>query len=73
MMERVMFQADRLLLERARRTARRRGITFPEFVRQALEHELDARADQPRALSCVGIIDTRGQARRREYAPEPWR
>lgn len=68
-----MFQADRPLLERARRTARRRGITFPELVRQALEHELGARADEPRPLSSVGIIDTKGQARHREYAPEPWR
>jgi hypothetical protein len=73
MMERVMFQADRLLLERARRAARRRGITFPELIREALQHELGGRAEQPRALSCIGIIDAKGEARRRKYVPEPWR
>lgn len=73
MMERVMVQADKTLLERARRAARERGVTFPQLVREALEHELTTRTAPARSLSCVGAIDTGGQARQRAYEPDPWR
>lgn len=71
-MKRVMIQADDGLLERARRAARERGVTFPQLVREALEHELGQRFHSPR-LSCVGVISTAGQARRRVYEPDAWR
>lgn len=72
-MQRVMIQADRALLERARRAARERGVSFPQLVRDALEHELAARFEPPRPLSCSGVISTGGEARGRVYEPEPWR
>jgi hypothetical protein len=72
-MERVMIQADRELLEQARRAAHERGVTFPQLVREALAHELAARAEPPRPLSCVGVIRTGGQARGRAYEPDEWR
>lgn len=68
-----MIQADRALLERARRAARERGVTFPQLVREALEHELDLRSQPPRRLSCAGVITTSGRARERAYAPDAWR
>ena len=73
MMERVMIQADKTLLERARRAARERGVTFPQLVREALEHELVTRTELARPLSCVGAIDTGGRARRQAYEPDSWR
>jgi hypothetical protein len=73
LMERVMIQADRALLERARRAARERGVSFPQLVRDALEHELATRADPPRRLSCSGVISTEGHARERAYQPDAWR
>jgi hypothetical protein len=73
MMERVMIQADKTLLERARRAARDRGVTFPQLVREALEHELTTRTEPPRPLSCVGAIDTGGRARQQAYEPDSWR
>jgi hypothetical protein len=72
-MERVMVQADKALLERARRAARERGVTFPQLVREALEHELAMRIEPARALSCIGAIRTGGRARQRAYEPDPWR
>ena len=72
-MERVMIQAERELFERARRAARERGVTFPQLVREALEHELGLRSGSPRPLACVGTIDTNGRARKRSYAPDAWR
>ncbi len=46
-------------------------MTFPQLVRDALERELgDA---DPGPLSCAGAIDSRGEARNREYRPDPWR
>jgi hypothetical protein len=66
-----MIQADRELLERARATARQRGISFPAFVRDALERELRSDAQPP--LSCIGAISTGGDARGRPYEPDPWR
>jgi hypothetical protein len=72
-MERVMIQADRALLERARRAARERGVTFPQLVRDALEHELGAREGAPRPLSSVGAVSTGGRARARAYEPDAWR
>jgi hypothetical protein len=72
-MERVMIQADPTLLERARRAARQRGVTFPQLVRDALEHELTTRSEPPRQLSCAGVISTDGRARERVYEPDEWR
>lgn len=68
-----MIQADRALLERARRTARERGVTFPQLVRDALEHELASRSGPQRRLRCVGVVSTGGEARGRPYEPDPWR
>lgn len=68
-----MFQADSALLERAQRAARERGVSFPQFVRDALEHELSTRSTVPPSLSCVGVIETGGAARGRSYEPDPWR
>ena len=73
MMERVMVQADEALLERARRAARERGVTFPQLVREALEHELATRGEPARPLSCVGVVRTGGAARERAYEPDAWR
>jgi hypothetical protein len=70
-MERVMIQADRELLERARAAAHQRGISFPAFVRAAIENELGGDFQPP--LDCIGVIDTGGRARARRYAPDPWR
>lgn len=72
-MERVMIQADPALLERARRVARERGVTFPQLVREALEHELGPSSGLPPRLASAGVIRTGGCARRDEYAPDPWR
>jgi hypothetical protein len=70
-MERVMIQADRDLLERARVAARQRGISFPALVREAIEHELRETGQPP--LTCIGLIDAGGRARERVYEPDPWR
>jgi len=72
-MKRVMIQADNALLERARRAARERGVTFPQLVREALEHELASRFESACRLSCVGAVRTAGRARERAYEPDPWR
>ncbi len=70
-MERVMIQADRDLLERARTAAHHRGISFPAFVRAAVENELREAGQPP--LTCIGVIDAGGRARERVYEPDPWR
>ncbi|HEY2141697.1 MAG TPA: hypothetical protein VGG98_06525 [Solirubrobacteraceae bacterium] len=79
-MERVMIQADKALLDRARRTARVRGVTFPQLVRDAIEHELGPTDEERLALplTCVGAFRSeRGDLSRRagedEYEPEPFR
>jgi hypothetical protein len=72
-MERVMIQADRALLERARREARERGVTFPQLVRDALAHELGRRSGPPHRLSSAGVIRSGGRARARAYEPDAWR
>jgi hypothetical protein len=72
-MRRVMIQADDDLLERARRAARERGITFPQLVRDALERELAAHARPSRGLSCAGVVSTGGEAAGRSYQPDAWR
>jgi hypothetical protein len=72
-MKRVMIQADAELLERARRAARERGVTFPQLVREALERELAPTSRPPRRLACAGVVSTDGQARRRTYEPDAWR
>ena len=68
-----MIQADDDLLERARRAARARGVTFPQFVREALERELAPMSRPRRRLACTGVVSTGGQARQREYEPDAWR
>jgi nucleotide-binding universal stress UspA family protein len=73
MMQRVMIQAERSLLDRAQQTARERGVSFPQLVREALERELAVNATPVRPLTCVGVISTGGQARARVYEPDAWR
>ncbi|HEY2630846.1 MAG TPA: hypothetical protein VGI26_00530 [Solirubrobacteraceae bacterium] len=73
MMQRVMIQADRGLLDRAHQAARERRVTFPQLVREALERELALNTAPPAKLSCVGVISTAGQARGRTYEPDVWR
>jgi hypothetical protein len=72
-MQRVMVQVDAALLERAKSEARRRGVSFPQLVRDALTRELAISAEPAAALSCVGAVDTKGAARARDYRPEQWR
>jgi hypothetical protein len=71
MKRRVMIQADEALLARARKAASQRGITFPQLIRDALEHELGMRSREP--LSSTGTVDSGGNARQREYQPDAWR
>ncbi len=73
MMQRVMIQADRTLLESAQRAAHERGVSFPQLVRESLEHELALNTAQPKPISCAGIISTGGKARARGYEPDAWR
>jgi hypothetical protein len=68
-----MIQADRQLLERARRVAHERGVTFPQLVRDALEREVKESSMPPRPLACVAVISTNGTARERAYEPDAWR
>jgi hypothetical protein len=72
-MRRVMIQVDQALLERARLGARQRGITFPQLVRTALEHELSPRPDKPPAMTGRGVFHAGGTLLDREYEPDPWR
>jgi hypothetical protein len=72
-MKRVMIQVDESLLARARLGARESGVTFPQFVRTALEHELEPRFAPPPPMQGAGLISTGGEARRRAYVPDPWR
>jgi hypothetical protein len=71
MKRRVMIQADEVLLAQARKAAGERGITFPQLVRDALEHELGV--SEPAPLSATGSVDSVGKARLREYQPDAWR
>lgn len=65
-----MIQADDELLARARATARRRGVSFPQLVRDALEGELgDGDLPAPRS---VGVARD-GRLRERSYEPDRWR
>ncbi len=73
MMQRVMIQADRTLLQRAQQAAHERGVSFPQLVRESLERELALSAVQPRPISCAGVVSTGGKARARTYQPEAWR
>jgi hypothetical protein len=72
-MKRVMIQMEPGLLERAKRLARERGVSFPQLVREALTRELALSAEPIRPLSCVGAVSTGGRAREREYGPDAWR
>jgi hypothetical protein len=69
-MERVTIRADRALLERARRAARARDITFPQLVRDALEHELAMPGARRQRPSSIGVVNTSGAARERTYEPD---
>lgn len=76
-MKRVMVQADPALLERAQHAARERGITFPQLVRDALEHELADEGPQPPPTS-IGAFDSgqgdlSARADADQYAPAPFR
>jgi hypothetical protein len=73
MMQRVMIQAERTLLERAQHAARERGVSFPQLVREALERELALSTAPLTPLSCAGVISTRGRARTGAYEPDAWR
>jgi hypothetical protein len=73
MMQRVMIQAERTLLERAQRAAHERGVSFPQLVRESLERELALSAAEPKSISCVGVLDTNGRARAGTYEPDAWR
>lgn len=65
-----MIQAQDELLERARAVARRRGVSFPQLVRDALERELGgSEAPPPRS---VGVA-RHGHLRERSYEPDRWR
>ena len=71
MKRRVMIQADESLLVRARQAASDRGVSFPQLVRDALEHEL--RGTPPGPLASTATIDSGGKARKRTYRPDAWR
>lgn len=73
MMQRVMIQADRALLDRAHQAARERRVSFPQLVREALERELALSTAPPGKLACAGVISTDGGARAGAYEPDPWR
>ena len=73
MMQRVMIQAERTLLERAQHAAHERGVSFPQLVREALERELALSAISQTQLSCAGVISTGGRARGGAYEPDAWR
>lgn len=72
-----MIQADAVLLERARNAAEQRGITFPQLVRNALEHELADEGPQPPPTSLAAFDSGRGDLSARadagEYEPPPFR
>jgi hypothetical protein len=76
-MKRVMVQADPSLLERARHAADRRGITFPQLVRDALEHELANDGPQPAPTSIRAFDSGQGDLAARSdadrYEPPPFR
>jgi len=71
MNRRVMIQADEALLSRHETLRSDRGITFPQLVRQALEHEIDLKSREP--LSSTATVESGGAARQREYQPDAWR
>ncbi len=73
MMQRVMIQAERSLLDRAQLAAHERGVSFPQLVREALERELAINATSIKPLACAGIISTGGKARKGLYEPDTWR
>jgi len=48
-------------------------VTFPQFVREALERELGSSPRRPPPLTGAGTISTHGQALKRVYEPDAWR
>lgn len=80
MMQRLMIQAEPVLLERAKRRARERGVSVAQVVREALEHELGAEREEPLAppLRSIGIVASgHGNLARMAgediFEPEPFR
>jgi hypothetical protein len=76
MMQRLMIQADKELIDRARQRAAERETSIAQVVRDALEHELGP--VRPVKTSIIGIIDLEGanlseRASNDEYEPPPWR
>ncbi len=72
-LKRVMIQLEPAVLERTKRLARDRGVSFPQLVREALIRELALSSEPIRPLSCVGAIGAGGRVREREYRPDAWR
>jgi hypothetical protein len=72
-MQRVMIQLEPALAEQAKRAAHERGVSFPQFVREALVRELTLSGAPSQPLSCVGLISSGGRARSGLYEPDAWR
>ena len=62
------------LKRKARRIAAERGISMGEFIREALEKEINK---SPRKLRIIGIVSVEGDFGRRsgeeQAVPPPWR
>jgi hypothetical protein len=79
MMQRLMIQAERELVERAKRRARERGVSVAQVVREAMAEKLgepDGEAQPP--LSIIGIgrsgrSDLSRLASEDIYEPAPYR
>lgn len=63
-MKRILIQADDTLLQRARRRAQERGISFAQLAREALEKEVGAESP-PRPRSVGAFASGRGDLSRR--------
>lgn len=76
-MKRAIFQADVDLLDRARRRAEQRGVSFAEVVREALEKDLNG--DAPRRMPHNRVFRSRPGPSAREMTeagrvpPRSWR
>lgn len=73
-MRRLMIQADKALIERARRRAAERGVSIAQIVREALERELGTRQPRPRSFASFasGAGDLSRRASEDEFEPESW-
>jgi hypothetical protein len=80
MMQRVMIQADKKLIDRVKRRAMQRGVSFAQVVREGMEREVGeepAGVRQP-PLRIIGAFSSgRSDLSRRagedEYEPPPFR